>query len=106
MIFPIKIKYFVFFILIIPAFLGTIGAEGSPGIAHAVHIAGVLLGIAYVKARWDLVKKADVWLKEQIRLFKIRRKYKNFKVVDKDVKKMWDDLEERINKDNKKDFIN
>lgn len=106
MIFPIKIKYFVLFILIIPAFLGTIGAEGNPGIAHAVHIAGVLLGIAYVKARWDLVKKADVWLKEQIRLFKIRKKYKNFKVVDKDVKKMWDDLEERINKDNKKDFIN
>jgi len=106
MIFPIKMKYFVLFILIIPAFLGTIGAEGNPGIAHAVHIAGVLLGIAYVKARWDLVKKADLWLKEQIRLFKIRRKYKNFKVVDKDVKKMWDDLEERINKDNKKDFIN
>lgn len=106
MIFPIKMKYFVLFMLIIPEFLGTIGAEGNPGIAHAVHIAGVLLGIAYVKARWDLVKKADLWLKEQIRLFKIRRKYKNFKVVDKDVKKMWDDLEERINKDNKKDFIN
>lgn len=106
-IFPIAMKYFVLFILIIPAFLGTIGAEGSPGVAHAVHIAGVLLGIAYAKAEWHRVGTWKLWFKEQIRLWKIRRKYKNFKVVDKDVKKMWDDLEERINnKDNKKDFIN
>jgi len=106
MIFPIKMKYFVLFLLIIPAFLGTIGVEGNPGIAHAIHISGVLLGIAYVKAHWDILKNANAWVKEQIRLLKIRRKYKNFKVVDKDVKKMWDDLEDRINKDNKKDYIN
>jgi membrane associated rhomboid family serine protease len=107
MIFPIKMKYFVLFLMIIPAFLGTIGAEGSPGIAHAVHISGVLLGIAYARANWDKLKNANAWVKEQIRLWKIRRKYKNLKVVDKDVKKMWDDLEEKINtKDNKKDYIN
>ncbi len=106
MIFPIKMKYFVLFLLIIPAFLGTIGVEGDPGIAHAVHISGVLLGIAYATANWNMLTNFKVWIKEQIRLWKLRRKYKNFKVVDKDVKKMWDDLEERINKDNKKDYIN
>lgn len=105
-LFPMPMKFFVLVILIIPAFLGTIGAEGSPGIAHAVHIAGVFLGIAYAKAEWHRIKNLNLWIKEQFRLWKIRRKYKNFKVVDKDVKKMWDDLEERINKDNKKDYIN
>lgn len=106
MIFPIKMKYFVLFLLIIPAFLGTIGAEGDPGIAHAIHISGVLLGIIYARANWHMLGAVKVWANEQIRLWKIRRKYKNFKVVDKDVKKMWDDLEEKINKDNKKDYIN
>ncbi len=64
------------------------------------------MGIAYVKIHWETLKSTNAWIKEQIRLWKLRRKYKNFKVVDKDVKKMWDDLEERINKDNKKDYIN
>jgi membrane associated rhomboid family serine protease len=106
LIFPIKIKYFILFIVIIPSLLGTLGVEGDRGVAHAVHIAGVLLGIAYVKANFEVLRNANSWFQEQIRLWKIRRKYKNFKVVDKDVKKMWDDLEERINKDNKKDYIN
>lgn len=107
LIFPMKMKYFVLLFLIIPAFLGTIGVEGDPGIAHAVHIAGVLLGIAYVKAHWHMLSDFSAWVKEKIRLWKIQRKYKNFKVVDKDVKKMWDDLEERINKkDDKRDYIN
>lgn len=106
LIFPMKIKYFVLFILIIPALLGTLGVEGDRGIAYAIHIAGVLLGIAYVKAHWNMLSDLNAWVREKIRLWKIQRKYKNFKVVDKDVKKMWDDLEERINKDNKKDYIN
>jgi membrane associated rhomboid family serine protease len=96
---PVKIKYLVLFLYLIPSFLGATGLEGGGGVAHVVHIAGILLGIAYVKVKFRALDDLLYSIKEKIRIWRIGRKYRKFKVVDGDVKRMWDDLEDKINDD-------
>ncbi|MCS6884009.1 MAG: rhomboid family intramembrane serine protease [Acidobacteriota bacterium] len=98
-IFPIKMKYLVIFVYLIPALLGTSGLEFGGNVAHAVHLAGLLMGIAYVKLRLRTLTLLHNRFREKLRIWKIRRKYRNFRVVDEDVKRLWDELEDQINKD-------
>lgn len=104
--FPIKMKYLVVFLYLIPAILGLSGMEAGGGIAHAVHLAGLVMGVAYVKLRVRALQNFWARGKERLRLWKIRRKYRNFKVVDSEVQKLWDDLEDRINEDPHNKHIN
>lgn len=100
-IFPVKVKYFVGFLFILSLF-GTLGLEGGGGISDASHLAGLGFGIAYVKLKWRAFDNLRYDLKERLRLWRLRRKYRNFRVVDSEVKQMWDDLEDRINKDDRR----
>jgi membrane associated rhomboid family serine protease len=103
-IFPVKIKYFLAFSFIY-ATLGMLGLE-APGIAHGVHFAGIVLGVAYVKLKWRAFDDFKFRIKERLRLWRLRRKYRNFKIVDSEVKQMWDDLEDKINDEGHNKHIN
>ncbi|MBL8150948.1 MAG: rhomboid family intramembrane serine protease [Blastocatellia bacterium] len=105
-IFPMKMKYFVICFYLIPTVLSLAGVMHQDEVAHAVHLAGLILGIAYVKLNLRSIENLKYAVKEKIRLWRIKRKYRNFRVVDSDVKQMWDDLEERINKDSHNSKIN
>ncbi|MEW6732158.1 MAG: rhomboid family intramembrane serine protease [Acidobacteriota bacterium] len=105
-IFPMKVKYFVIFFFIF-SFLGTLGLEGDVGTSHASHLAGIIFGALYIKlSRLRAFDQLRDNFKEKLRLWRLRRKYRNFRVVDRDVKKMWDDLEDRINDDKRNSRIN
>ena len=104
-IFPLKVKYFVLIYFIL-SFLGTTGLEGGGGTAHSVHLAGIILGFGYVKLKSRALEDLQHNLKERIRLWRLKRKYRNFRVVDSEVKKMWDDLEDKINDDKRNSHIN
>lgn len=95
--FPVKVKWIAVGYVVFSIY-GLLGLGGG-GVAHAAHLAGIVLGVAYIKVHIKAFDNIYYDVKERIRLWKLRRKYKNFRVVDKDVKKMWDDLEDRINKD-------
>jgi membrane associated rhomboid family serine protease len=104
-IFPVKVKYFVL-IVFITSFLGLTGLEGGGGVSYAAHFAGILLGVGFVKVKWTALQNFRYDLSERLRLWRLRRKYRNFKIVDSEVKEMWDDLEDKINDDKKNSHIN
>jgi membrane associated rhomboid family serine protease len=105
-IFPLKVKYFVLIYFIL-SFLGTTGLEGGgSNVSHAAHLAGIVLGVGYVKLKWHALENLRSDISDRIRLWRIRRKYRNFKIVDSEVKKMWDDLEDKINDDKRNSRIN
>lgn len=45
------------------------------------------------------------WAKEKLRLWRVKRKYKNFKVVESEMNELWDDLEDRINQRDRNERI-
>lgn len=91
MIFPIKAKWLVLFYFIF-SLLGTAGLEGNGGTAYAVHLAGIVLGVLYVKLRWEAVSSFFRNLVPGIRLWYLRRKYRHWQVIeDKRREKPWDD---------------
>lgn len=69
-------------------------------------LSGVWVGVAAVRkdqSRWYRTVTGEI--QERIRLWRIRRKYRNFKVVDAEMKELWDDLEDRMNRDNQSKHI-
>jgi membrane associated rhomboid family serine protease len=102
--FPVKVKWIAvgYFVLSIYNMLMSTGT----GVSHAAHLAGIVIGVGYIKLKWRAFDNLFFDLKERLRLWRLRRKYRNFKVVDGDVKKMWDDLEDRINRDGRNTHIN
>ncbi|MBX7220215.1 MAG: rhomboid family intramembrane serine protease [Blastocatellia bacterium] len=69
-------------------------------------LCGLLVGHFFVRGlnfRW--YRNLEANLKERLRVWRIKRKYKNFKVVDSEMKELWDDLEDRMNRDDKNKYI-
>lgn len=98
--YPMKVKVLVLFF----AGLMFVLSFGQP--VYTISLAGFFFGFAYIKFDKHFGRDLQFWVKEQLRLWRIRRKYRNFRVVDNDVKKLWDDLEDRINKDDHNSRIN
>lgn len=92
LIFPIKAKWLVLFYFIF-SLLGTTGLEGYGGTAYAVHLAGIVLGVAYVKLRWEPLVSFTRNIGPRIRLWYLRRRYKNWQVIDDRREKRWDDYQ-------------
>ena len=92
LIFPIKAKWLVLFYFIFSV-LGTTGLEGNGGTAYAVHLAGITLGFLYVKLRWESVLSFFRNIGPRIRLWYLRRRYKNWQVIDDRREKRWDDYQ-------------
>ena len=92
LIFPIKAKWLVLFYFIF-SLLGTAGLEGTGGTAYAVHLAGIVLGVLYVKFRWEPLTSFFRNIGPRIRLWYLRRKYKNWQVIDDRREKRWDDYQ-------------
>ena len=90
LIFPIKAKWLVIFYFIF-SLLGTTGLEGYGGTAYAVHLAGIVLGVAYVKIRWEPLTSFFRNAIPQARLWYLRRKYRHWQVIDDRKEKRWDD---------------
>jgi membrane associated rhomboid family serine protease len=101
--FPVKVKWVAigYFILSVYGVL-----FGGGGISHAAHLAGIVIGVGYIKFKWRALDDFTGGIKERLRLWRLRRKYSKFRVVDGDVKKMWDDLEDKINHDGRNRHIN
>jgi len=94
MIFPIKVKWLVAFYFVF-SLLATAKLEASPGTASAVHLAGIVLGVLYVKLRWDRLSFSIKHLTSRVRFWYLKRKYRNLKIadeilVDDDQKNRWD----------------
>jgi membrane associated rhomboid family serine protease len=100
-IFPIKIKWFAIGYAVLSLY-GALGLSGGGGVAHLTHLAGLAIGFGYIQLQPRSRTGNNFWfsISERWRLWKLRRKYKNFKVLDREVKQIWDDLEDKINKDN------
>lgn len=90
MIFPIKVKWLVLAYFIF-SLLATAGLEGHTGTADAVHLAGIVLGVLYVKLHWERLTTLLGNFIPRIRLWYYRRKYKNWQVIDDRPEKRWDD---------------
>lgn len=90
LIFPIKVKWLVLAYFIF-SLLATTGLEGHSGTADAVHLAGIALGVLYVKLHWDRLLGSFGNIFPRIRLWYFRRKYKNWEVIDDRPEKRWDD---------------
>ncbi len=59
------------------------------------------LGIGFLFAReagFAPLRAARDWATGPFRRWRIRRKYKNFQIVESEMQRMWDDLEERLNR--------
>ncbi len=65
---------------------------------------GLGLGFLYVNGLSARLPGVG-WAKEKLRLWRIKRKYKNFKVVESEMKEVWDDLEDRLNKRDRNERI-
>jgi membrane associated rhomboid family serine protease len=102
-VFPIKVKWFALGYGVLSLY-GALGLSGGGGVAHLTHLAGLIIGFGYIQFRSQLRSPgwSNFWIpiSERWRLWKLRRKYKNFKVLDNEVKELWDDLEDKINRDN------
>jgi membrane associated rhomboid family serine protease len=81
-IFPVKVKWLVLVYFVV-SLLATMGLESGGGIASSVHLAGIVLGVLFVKFRWRLL--ATLWrrVSDNIRYWYLRvRYYRTFKVLD------------------------
>lgn len=64
------------------------------------------LGFGYLYVNGLPAKLPGVaWGKEKLRLWRIKRKYKNFKVVESEMNELWDDLEDRLNRRDRNERI-
>lgn len=89
--FPVKVKYVIIFSLILFALQST-GLE-SGDLASVVHLAGLVLGILYIKVRWPRVAGvagATTGIGSRIKLWYLRRKYRHLKVMDPEDEPRWD----------------
>jgi membrane associated rhomboid family serine protease len=91
--FPVRGKVIVWFFGGLSLFVmlqGRLDATGS--------LCGLIAGALSVQwSRSQLARRVRADVEERLRVWRIRRKYKNFRVVESDMQRMWDDLEERMN---------
>lgn len=62
------------------------------------------LGVGFLTVRGPELtgfRTAWDWVTGPFRRWRIRRKYKNFRVVESEMQRMWDDLEERLNREDR-----
>lgn len=81
-IFPVKVKWLVLVYFIV-SLLATLNLEPGGGVASSVHLAGIALGVLYVKFRWRFL--GTLWRQgaDRIRYWYLRaRYYRTFKVLD------------------------
>ncbi len=65
-------------------------------------LCGLAVGLLYVRrTQFRFYQRISAEISERLRLWRIRRKYRNFRVVDSDINKLWDEVEERLNKDDR-----
>lgn len=74
---------------------------GYPDSVSALWALGV--GFLYVRggefAWW---RATQDWVTGPVRRWRIRRKYRNFRLVESEMQRMWDDLEERLNREERR----
>lgn len=64
------------------------------------------LGFGYLYVNGFSPKIPGVaWAREKLRLWRVKRKYKNFKVVESEMNELWDDLEDRMNQRDRNERI-
>lgn len=81
-IFPVKVKWLVLIYFIV-SLLATLNLESGGGVASAVHLAGIVAGVLYVKFRWRLVSVYFNQAGHMIRYWYLRiRYYRTFKILD------------------------
>lgn len=99
---PMRGKVIVWFCAAICLFLMLKGELLATG-----PLCGLLVGFLFVrKSQFQLYRKLEADFKERLRLWRIKRKYRKFRVVDSEMKELWDDLEERLNQKDRNKYIN
>jgi rhomboid family protein len=90
-LFPVKAKWLILIYFAI-SFLGLTGLEGGGGIAYAAHVAGIVLGFAYVRLRWRSVRTLFEEVTHKARISYLKWKYRNLKILDNDREETrWDE---------------
>ena len=102
---PLKVKYFVLFIGII-AFFSSFGS--NDGISHLTHLSGMIIGLIYLKSKFELNSLKKIILKFRLKYIDILNQKKRqhqddlrFEVdsiLDKINKKGYDNLSEKEKK--------
>ncbi|OYT73137.1 MAG: hypothetical protein CFK52_02390 [Chloracidobacterium sp. CP2_5A] len=74
---------------------------GYPDSVSALWALGV--GFFFIRGgEFAQFRAARDWATGPFRRWRIRRKYKNFKLVESEMQRMWDDLEDRLNREDRR----